>query len=185
MSKWLIVLSLLLPGVAAAATVWMWVDENGQRHYSDRPVEGAQRIELAEVQGFSAPPAPETRASGASAAEPEQPGQPYTRLEVTQPESEQTLWNIEGTLEVSVAVEPPLREGHEVDLYFDGERQYSDSRQLTFTLDEVWRGVHTLEAVVLDASGQEVQRSPGRSFVVQQTSLLNPNNPNTSPPGVN
>lgn len=182
MSKWLIVLSLALPGAVMAATVWMWVDENGQRHYSDRPVEGAERIELAEAQGFSAPPVPSSPSADEAADEA---AGPYERLSIAQPEQTETLWNIEGTLDVTVEIEPELQPGHEVDLYVDGERQYVGGRRLSFTVDEVYRGVHSLEAVVLDGSGEEIMRSPTRNFVVQQTSLLNPNNPNTSPPGVN
>ncbi|HEY5568069.1 MAG TPA: DUF4124 domain-containing protein, partial [Gammaproteobacteria bacterium] len=54
MGKWLIVLPMLYAAALAAAPAWTWVDENGQRHFSDRPVEGAEQIELAGAQGFSA-----------------------------------------------------------------------------------------------------------------------------------
>lgn len=182
MSKWLIVIALFLPAAATAATVWTWVGENGVRHYSDRPVEGAERIELAEAQGFAAPPASRVQPG---AAEQQQPAELYDALRITQPEPNETLWNIEGTLEVGVEVEPPLREGHEIDLYLDGERQYVNNRRGTFTVEEVWRGVHSLEAVVVDGTGSEITRSGPINFVVQQTSLLNSNNPNTSPQGVN
>lgn len=184
MSKWLIVLSLLLPGAAMAATVWMWIDENGQRHYSDRPVEGAQQIEITEAQTFTVP-APAAVPGGAQEPAEPQSGLPYTRFAIAEPQPQQTLWNIEGTLEVTVDLQPGLREGHEIDLYLDGARQYLNARRTTFTIDEVYRGVHTVEAVVLGSSGEEILRTQTRSFVVQQTSLLNPNNPNTSPPGVN
>lgn len=186
MSKWWIVLSLALPALASAATVWTWVDENGVRHYSDRPVEGAEQIEIGEVQGFSAPPAPTIEpAAPDEEARSSDRSQGYDRLAITDPEQTETLWNIEGRLEVSVAVEPSLRAGHVIDLYLDGERQHLDTRNTSITVDEVYRGVHALEAVVLSANGEELVRSPTRNFVVQQTSLLNPNNPNTSPPGVN
>jgi hypothetical protein len=37
-----------------------------------------------------------------------------------------------------------------------------------------------LQAVVLDASGEEMLRSLAVTFMVMQTSLQNPNNPNRS-----
>ena len=171
-----------MPAAALGATVWTWVDENGVRHYTDRPVEGAERIELGEVQGFPAPRRPSVESSG---EQPEDTAPPYERLTIVQPEQTETLWNIEGTLEVTVALEPSLMAGHVVDLYLDGERQYLDRRQLSFTVEGVYRGVHSLQAVVLNARGEELMRSAPRDFVVQQTSLLNPNNPRTSPPGAN
>lgn len=187
MSKWLIVLSLALPVAASAATVWTWVDDNGVRHYSDRPVDGAEEMQLGEVQGFSPPAGPdiEPSRSGGEEDSEQQQGQSYRTLRIANPEETETLWNIEGTLDVSVEIEPSLRSGHVIDVYLDGERQRLDSRETSLTIDEVYRGVHSLEAVVLDSGGRELMRSSTRNFVVQQTSLLNSNNPNTSPPGAN
>lgn len=188
MSKWLILLSLVLPVAATAATVWTWVDDNGVRHYSDRPVDGAEEIQVGEVQGFSAPAAPDIEPSRSGRDEDsaqQQDIQAYRTLSITSPEEAETLWNIEGSLDVSVEIEPSLRSGHVIDIYLDGERQRLASRDTSLTVDEVYRGVHTLEAVVFDGGGRELMRSSTRNFVVQQTSLLNPNNPNTSPPGSN
>lgn len=190
MSKWLILLALALPVAASAATVWTWVDENGVRHYSDRPVDGAEEMRLGEVQGFSPPATPDITPSRPdedqqSGQSDEQQSRSYRSLRIASPEQTETLWNIGGTLEVDVALEPALRSGHVLDLYLDGERQHLDTRNTTLTVEEVYRGVHSLEAVVLDSRGEELMRSPTRNFVVQQTSLLNSNNPNTSPPGAN
>ena len=41
-------------------------------------------------------------------------------------------------------------------------------------MPNVFRGVHTVQAVVIDAEGRELQRSPPVPFVVQQTSILDP-----------
>ena len=54
MLKCLIALTSLLTAAALAAPAWTWVDEQGRRHYSDRPVEGATQIELSESQTFAA-----------------------------------------------------------------------------------------------------------------------------------
>ena len=55
MHKWLILLSLLW-STAIAEPAYTWVDENGQVHYSDRPVPGATEIELRGAQGFGVQP---------------------------------------------------------------------------------------------------------------------------------
>jgi len=57
MLKCLIALTSLLSAAALAAPAWTWVDAQGRRHYSDRPVPGATQIELSDSQTFSASPA--------------------------------------------------------------------------------------------------------------------------------
>jgi len=52
------VVMLLVSGLALAATVYKWVDENGVTHYSDQPHPGAQKVTVAAPQTYSAPPPP-------------------------------------------------------------------------------------------------------------------------------
>ena len=53
MIKCLIALTALFPAAVLAATIWMWVDEQGQRHYSDQEVPGATPMEIGGAQTFS------------------------------------------------------------------------------------------------------------------------------------
>lgn len=166
------------------ATVWTWVDENGQRHFSDRPVPGAREIELRDAQTFSSP-TPSARQPAASAltdssGETGEPSRPYSVFNVVSPSQQETLWNIEGTLDVQVELEPPLQPGHHLDVYLDGQRVSLGATGNQFTVPEVYRGLHTMQAVVADSNGDEVLRSLAVTFMVQQTSLLNPNNPNNA-----
>src|SRR5690606_28217824 len=118
MRRWWLVLITLAAGTAGAATVWKWVDENGVTHYSDRPVDGAEPIELGSAQTFQAQrPTPSSRI--ASTVTPS-PAPSYTRFEIVRPAQQETLWNIGGTLSVEVAIEPPLAAGHRMDVYLDG-----------------------------------------------------------------
>ena len=67
MRKWLILLSALSGTAASAAPAWTWVDAEGTRHYSDRPVPGAEQVDLAGAQAFGsrAPRAARTTGQGA------------------------------------------------------------------------------------------------------------------------
>ncbi|MDH3509031.1 MAG: DUF4124 domain-containing protein [Gammaproteobacteria bacterium] len=174
MKTWFSVLTLFLAGAAAAATVWTWVDENGQQHFSDRPVEGARQLEVQGAQGFSR----SLRAQPARAMQPQPASTPYTRFTVVSPSQQETLWNIGGNLNVQVDLTPPLQAGHRIDAYLDGQLVPLAARSSQFTIPEVFRGLHTLQAVVMDGNDREVVRSLAVTFMVQQTSILNPNNPN-------
>ena len=93
----------------------------------------------------------------------------YESLEVVSPGAEETLWNIEGVLNVSVALQPALQPGHQVRAYFDGERQ--PVRGTSFQLQEVWRGVHNIQVEVVDQTGQLMIRSQPNRFYVQQNTV--------------
>lgn len=173
--------ALLAATVLYAAPAWKWVDANGTVHYSDRPMPGAELVELE----FQVPPGSQPPANPTSQAAPVQTQGPtatdaaspaYTRLELVSPSAQETFWNLGGTLTVEVAVEPRLMAGHAVDLVYDGIRQNMNAVGTSLTLTEVFRGVHTVQAVIVDNRGGEILRSLPVEFMVQQTSLLNSNN---------
>jgi hypothetical protein len=172
MRKWLILLFAIAGNGASGAPAWTWVDANGTVHFSDRPVPGARQVELSSAQGFSSqPPARTPRADTTSAATP---AAPY-RVDISSPAEQETLWNIGTILNVQVSFDPPLQPGHHYDLIYDGQRRNLTATAPRVTLQDVFRGAHTLQVVVLESSGRELMRSSPRTFYVQQTSAQNPN----------
>ncbi len=162
----------LVAGNGALAQAYTWVDEDGVVHYSDRPEPGAKRIELPKSQAPSRPTvAPASAGAAASDEEPqaEQPFQ-YATLEIAAPAPEETLWNIEGVLNVSLALNPALQPGHQVRVYFDGTARMVSGT--SFQVEEVYRGVHNIQAEVLDENGNLMIRSLPNRFYVQQNTIL-------------
>jgi len=178
MRFWLLLASLL-SAAALGQQAYTWTDENGTVHYSDRPFPGAETIDLRAAQGFTAPqpfqPAPPP--TDVVPAEAEEPVQAYTAFNVIQPVQQETLWNIGAVLNVVVDLQPGLQAGHHLGAYLDGQLIDVGATTTQFQLPDVFRGMHTLQAVVLDEDGEEVLRSLATSFMVQQTSLQNPANP--------
>jgi hypothetical protein len=175
MRKWLMLLSALSGTAASAAPAWTWVDEEGTRHYSDRPVPGAEQVELIGAQSFGATRAPRATRDSGQGTTAGVPGAPYQSIEVVSPAEQETLWNIGTNLPVQVRFQPALQPGHRYDLLYDGQRRNLNTATARVTLPDVYRGEHTLQVVVIDSAGTEVMRSPARVFFVQQTSTLNPN----------
>ena len=168
----LVLLGLLVMPFAAAYEAYVWTDEDGVVHYSDRPVPGAKRIELSDPnasQSLARRPGEADQAGDqdeqADTAGPVR----YESFEIVSPGAEETLWNIEGVLNVSMALSPPLQPGHQVRVYFDGSPQIVSGTSLQ--LQEVWRGVHNLQAEVLDETGKMLIRSRTNRFYVQQTTV--------------
>ena len=162
------VLLALLAANAAFAEAYTWTDENGVVHYSDRPQPGAVLVELDEPNTSQSLARPNSAATTKAAADSEAPLR-YESLEVAAPGAEETLWNIEGVLNVSLSLSPALQPGHQVRIYFDGNPQLVSAT--SFQLQDVYRGVHNLQAEVLDATGKMMIRSKTNRFYVQQTSI--------------
>ena len=97
---------------------------------------------------------------------PEPAAAGYGVLSVASPGAEETLWNIGGTLGVTLELQPALQPGHRVRVYFDGEAQAVTGT--SFQLEEVFRGVHKIQAEVIDSTGRLMIRSEPNRFYVQQ-----------------
>ena len=169
----ILTLLALFMGAAAMADTYMytWTDDEGVVHYSDRPHPAARRIVI-EALNTTRPPPPQRTAdaatTGASGAAEERAPFRYESFEIASPGAEETLWNIEGVLNVSLALTPALQPGHQVRVYFDGNPQIVSGT--SFQLQEVWRGVHNLQAEVLNETGQmQIRTRPNRFYVQQST----------------
>jgi Domain of unknown function (DUF4124) len=164
-------IATLVVAGAVFGQAYTWVDKEGVVHYSDRPVPGAERIQLPTSKPSSQPysrPVP-SRASEAEPVEQEKPFA-YESLTFTTPVAEETLWNIEGVLNVSLDLRPALQPGHRVRIFVDGTPRMVTGT--SFQLDEVYRGVHNLQAEILDETGKMMIRSRPNRFYVQKNTIV-------------
>jgi len=162
----------LLAAAPAFAEAYRWVDEDGVIHFSDRPQEGAEVVQLSEysrntgarLYTDSNPANDDDDDEGADAAFS------YQSISITSPGSEQTLWNIEGVLNVAVSLTPGLQRGHRVRAYFDGQARMVGGT--TFQIEEVWRGAHNIQVEIVDSTGKLMIRSEPSRFYVQQNTVI-------------
>ena len=163
----------LLGSAVALAQAYTWVDDEGVTHYSDRPQEGATPVNLSEYsRNTGAQLYRPTRPAAAEAGDAEEKAGPfkYASLVIASPGAEETLWNIEGVLNVSLALSPGLQSGHQVRVYFDGQAR--DVSGTSIQIEDVYRGVHNIQAEVIDETGKLMIRSQTNRFYVQQNSIL-------------
>ena len=166
-----ILVSVLMAAGTVLGQAYRWVDEEGVVHYSDRPREGAERVILptdTQVTRRQQPaPAPRAQPDGDQQAAPT--AFKYESFSVAAPAPEETLWNIGGVLNVSLELQPSLQDGHQVRVFFDGNEQMVSGT--SFQIEEVYRGVHNLQAEIVDATGKLMIRSVPNRFYVQATSI--------------
>jgi hypothetical protein len=166
----LVFFCLFAVAAEAAQEAYRWVDEDGVVHYSDRPREGAEVVQLPTPNVTTVRRVPRASAEpGDDAEKADESDTGYTSIEIVSPRAEETLWNIEGVLNVSVALQPGLRPGHQVRAYFDGKMQPESGA--SFQIQEVWRGAHNIQVEVVDATGKVMIRSQPSRFYVQQNTV--------------
>jgi hypothetical protein len=174
----LLLLALAASGLcstASAAEVWKWVDAKGVTHYSDQPIPGAIKIEVRAgniSEARSAQPL-SNQADSQSQSQTEQSS--YPEFQIVRPTKDQNIINTGGEVAVEIHIAPPLRATHRLNLYLDGKLVAGfPHNTASYALTAVPRGMHTLTAVVADASGNTIQDAPPVTFNVRQESIAQP-----------
>lgn len=147
---------------------------NGEPVLSDRPSPGAVPVQVdvaPPVSGSSARSG--TAYSAGTKVDDKEPFR-YANCEITNPTNDQTFVNVQSVM-VGARLEPTQRPGDTVILVVDGKRLDSQANALSWRLDPVFRGSHTVNVVVADPKGFTVCQSPGVTFNVRQPSIITPN----------
>lgn len=163
-------MGLLVAMNSSAETIYKWVDETGQVHYSDVPRQGAVEIYIAPVQTFSMPSA--TRSSAPANAGPDDEAENYDFVGIASPAAEETIWNTGGLVTVAVSLQPGLKMGHQIVLFMDDQQvAVLPPMSSSVQLQDVERGSHKLRAEVIDENGKKLIASATTTFFYQQTSV--------------
>ena len=165
---------ILLLGVAAAApaAVYKWVDERGITHYSDEAGPGRKKVQVAPIQTYESPGIPQP-APAKAPAKPSPPFAGYEELVVTTPANDATLRSNAGDVAVGIRLKPDLRKSDAIKIFLDGRALRGGGRSTVFTLPNIGRGTHILQAVIVDSAGRELSRSKIVTFHLQRVSIRN------------
>ncbi|MAP34222.1 MAG: DUF4124 domain-containing protein [Halomonas sp.] len=148
-----------------AQTVYRVVDAQGNVTFTDNPERGGKAITLAplpSVPTAARPASPSPRAKG----NPGQPFMPYDRFAIANPAAGASLRN--NMTPVEVAVSPPLRDDHQIQLLVNGELSQSALHSDAFWLAGLPAGQHQLQAELLDSQGRIQHRTdPVTIFIAE------------------
>jgi len=175
--KQIIWLGLLMYGgclIASQPMLYQWVDEQAVPVFSDRPNEGktATPVILQVPQTYTAPAQPLPRSSLSMTT---------TTLELTptakiiKPQHEATIWQTNGTLDVSVQTSFLWPMGTYYQVLLDKRVVKTSNQAGQFSLMNVDRGTHYLQLHVYSADQQLLYRSPALTIYVHRASALFPN----------
>lgn len=164
--------------LAKETVMYKKIDKDGNVVFTDKPIPGAKPITIKTDVNVVTTPKPTYKAPPLN----EPPVMPveekfqYEVLAIDTPKNDEGIRANDGRINVVVAVTPNLRPNHSVQLKLDGSNVGQAQKIPYFTLTEVERGTHQLQAeVVEDGSGETVQTTEAISFHALIASRLNQN----------
>ncbi len=107
--------------------------------------------------------------------------EPYTEIAIIQPGDDETIHDNNGTLEVALTLSPALQDGHKIKLFLDGEARPGIRPSTHFSLTNIDRGTHSLQAAVIDRSGRTLIVSAPVAFHMWRASVLFPSRQKPKP----
>lgn len=169
----------LFSGHAGAnSDIFKQILPDGSVIYSDQPHPDATRIEPGQpqvIESFRPPPRP----AQARAQAPDEAESRYEHLAISSPSEDEVIWEHQNTIDVTVALRPALKseQGHTLVILMDGDVVTEATSGTRFTLTEVWRGTHVLEAFIQDGSGRTLIEATPVTFHLRQHSIQSPTRP--------
>ena len=163
-------LILFMPAVHA--DVYRSVDKDGHVVYSDKPSQGAEKIEIKDAQTIHLPTAGPFRYQPPAKEAPPR----YSSVAISSPGNDESIRQNSGDVTVQISVSPGLKSGDVISLLMDG-KEVASGPASSVTLKNVDRGSHTLQARVLGSDGSTWASSESVTFHLLRHSVLTPKPP--------
>ncbi len=152
LTRGLSLLLLCLPFSINATNVFITIDENGNRIFSDTPSKTSRTHKVREVSIIPAIKIPKTTATP---IDKQDISTNYQQLTIISPMTESHISRDKlGSFVVSAQSTPALSENDEAVLLFDGE-EISAGKQMNWQIDGVYRGAHNLQVVIRQQGNQK------------------------------
>ena len=165
--------------------LWKWTDANGVVHYSDVPGPGAVRVGVSVDQGSGGDSASSSDAEqGSDASAGSEGGEGsyvppassiYRSLTIQSPDDQASFFDANAVVNVQIGLEPALAKGDSIYLFLDGKRVTDGGNAMAYSLSNIVRGEHRLQAIVYDADGVEKIRSAPVTIYMKQPTVIPPN----------
>jgi hypothetical protein len=164
----------LAPICGQAMTVYKWTDAQGVVHFSDQPVEGAEKIITSSGPGHNG-------IMNQAAPNPAKPTDSTkkqtlanTQISISSPGAQQTFTGPE-PIQVRLSMSPALKAGQQLTWTLNGAQVPNQAPDaVEFALTDLARGTYTLEATLTDAATGETKSADPVTFNVMRPSLLSP-----------
>lgn len=165
MPNLILILSIFLTSQIFAQDVYMTVDEDGNKTFTDKASDDAEKVivkDVITIPGMKNP-------VPISQKKPEVVDL-YSELLITSPKNDETYFRSEGKLIIQIQIVPNIRISDKIAYYLDGMLVHS-GRSKTYGIDELDRGTHNLSVSILSADGNVIISSKPVMFHMRQSSV--------------
>ena len=154
--------------VSTGDKIYTWIDERGNKIYSDVPREGAEVMEIKKGTDYTPPDnsLPDWSNMKPKVVLNEAAG--YSHFVIVSPANDATVRNNNGNIQVALDIRPKLRKGDKVKLEIDG-RAVESSGSSIISLTNIDRGTHTLVASIVGANGKVITTTPAVTIHLHRT----------------
>lgn len=164
MKKIILCLLLFFPSTLFAE-IYLWSDGDNTVHFSDTPENDAKPVHLSTLSSYSSHAVSKKQTHRVSMISTDPA---YSDISILSPANQATIVNNEqGDLRVDIELEPSLNKGDAIRLLMDG-RVVSTEKSLSFKLNNIDRGEHTLQAQVMSQQGVVLISSATVTFYMQR-----------------
>jgi len=172
--------AMIYTGIAGAR-FYKSVDEQGNIVYSDTPTPGAEQLTpppISTVESKPVPKKPDAEALQTDEAGSEEPAKKpptkYTKFSIVSPGNNDTIWDNNGSVPVSLLLEPPLdtENGHNVWVYVDGRAVVRKSQSLVQPLSGIERGAHKIRAEIRTEDRKTLKRTQNVTVHLKRASAI-------------
>ena len=153
-----------------AHQLYRHVGPNGEVYFTDQPGPDSVPVEISPVNVQPALPSPVTLPE---AEKPEAIPASYKYFNILSPTEDQGVRANNGHVIINLSLQPALKPGHIIKLKMDGEdgKLIKSGESLTINFFNVSRGLHTVQAFVLDNNGNMLMHAGPVSFHVLRVAL--------------
>ena len=157
-----------------AHQLYRHVGPNGEVYFTDQPGPDSVPVEISPV---NVKPALPPRVTPPETEQPEATSATYKYFNILSPTEDQGVRANNGHVIINLSLQPALKPGHIIKLKMDGEdgKLIKSSESLTVDFFNVSRGLHMVQAFVLDDSGNMLMHAGPVSFHVLRVALGNRN----------
>ena len=135
------------------AEVYKSLDKDGRIVYTDKPMPNSEKVKITEPNTIKSITVPNP-----DEQEPASKPFEYDTLTITTPADNGIIPNGLVPFDVAINAAPKLQPEHRLQLLIDGKLHSSSSKN-TFRVNSLSRGKHTLQTLILDASGNRLTQS--------------------------
>ena len=169
-----LIIIIFLASSANAHQLYRHVGPNGEVYFTDQPGPDSVPVEISPV---NVKPGLPPRVTPPETEKPEATLASYKYFNILSPTEDQGVRANDGNVIINLSLQPALKPGHTIKLKMDGEdgELVKSGESLTVNLFNVSRGLHTVQAFVLDDNGNMLMHAGPVSFHVLRVALGNRN----------